>query len=142
MFRSINVCSRNIGFMNSAHNSCFYTYNYTSREIQAKIEYNKSRVYFIIIHKFIFCRIKKMIKNKTIMQYEQLQVICTISFLIQPLNWDRLLPGQVCATDGALPTTMAFICFSPAANCRDKDMRTNQITESIHKQLQLVGKPV
>jgi len=31
---------------------------------------------------------------------------------------------------------------SSPANCRDKDMRTNRITESIHKQLQLVGKPV
>lgn len=65
-----NVCSRKVGFISSAHNSRFYTYTYARREIQAATEYNESRVYFIIIHKFIFCRIKKMIKNKTIMQYE------------------------------------------------------------------------
>jgi len=70
MFRNRNVCSRKVGFISSVHNSCFYIYIYTSREIQAATEYNKSRIYFIIIHKFIFCRIKKMIKNKTIMQYE------------------------------------------------------------------------
>jgi len=70
MFRTRKVSSRKVGSVSSAHNSCFYIYTYASWEIQAAIEYNKSRIYFIIIHKFIFCRIKKMIKNKTIMQYE------------------------------------------------------------------------
>jgi len=70
MFRNRNVCSRKARFTSSVNNSCFYIYIYASKEIQAAIEYNKSRIYFIIIHKFIFCRIKKMIKNKTIMQYE------------------------------------------------------------------------
>lgn len=57
--------------MKSTQNFSFYFASiHIGRNLLELIEQNKSRIYFVIIHKFIFCRIKKMIKNKTMMQYE------------------------------------------------------------------------